>query len=722
MPYIRRFVPSVIFVAVMLLGCGNSSDTVFPKITDTVDWNSYLGDPKAGHYSPLTQINRSNVSALREVWRYESENLTEGEVTQIQTNPLVIDGVLYGVSPTLAVFALDARNGQALWRFETPRAFSLMPNPNRGLAYWSDGHGEARLLVTADHFLYAIDARSGRLVSSFGRRGKVDLREGIGGRLPDDVSVNATSPGAIYQNLLIVGSRVSEFGGAAPGDIRAYDVISGELKWTFRTIPDTGEEGADSWPSKARSRSGGANSWPGITVDIERGIAFVPTGSASFDFYGGDRPGDNLFANSLVALDAATGRRLWHQQLVRHDLWDRDLPAAPNLITLERDDESIDAVAQVTKTGHTFIFNRETGQPLFPMTEVAVGGDALPGEHPSMSQPLPLSPPPFTRQHLSVEDLSKRTPLVAEVVRRKYAQLSYEGLYTLPSRRGTIVYPGIDGGAEWGGAAWDEASQTLYVNANEVPYFIKMVEGRATDEGVATPRAAYLMACSGCHGVDLKGDGLTVPSLLGLRERMGPLSAYRIARDGRGRMPANQLLPWYGLAAVIGYLYLGDLDADQPAINADEGAFAFLNAGWQKLVDPDSLPASAPPWGSLTAIDLRNERIKWRLPLGDYPKAISLGYQGLGAENYGGPVVTAGGLLFIAATPDSKFRAFDSASGELLWETTLPVPGFATPAVYQADGRQYVVIAAGGGKLGQGSGADYIAYALPDKATSQPQQ
>ncbi len=709
----------------VVAGCGGElAQQPMPSLQNNHDWPTYLGDAAASHHSPLTQINRHNVAHLEEVWRYRSEDIAADEVTQIQTNPLVLDGVLYGVSPNLEVFALDASSGRELWRFDTPRAFSLMPNPNRGLAYWASGDGRApRLLFTADHFLYALDARTGKLMSSFGNRGKVDLREGFAGLDPASIAVNATSPGAIYKNLLILGSRVSEFGGAAPGDIRAYNVLTGEQVWAFRTIPAGGDEGANTWPKDARSHSGGANSWPGITVDHVRGIAYAPTGSASFDFYGGDRAGDNLFANSLVALDAATGKRRWHQQLVRHDLWDRDLPAAPNLISLVRNGESVDAVAQVTKTGHVFVFDRETGEPLFPMTELEVAGDPLPGEHPPNRQPLPLSPPPFTRQHLSVDDLSTRTPLVAEVVRRKYEKFAYGGLYTLPSRQGTLVYPGIDGGAEWGGAAWDEATQTLYINANEVPYFIQMVEGDATDKGVATPRSAYLIACSGCHGVDHAGDGLTVPSLVGLRERMNPLKAYRIARDGRGRMPANQLLPWYGLAAVIGYLYLSD-EIDQAPLVEGSGDFAFLNAGWQKFVDPDGLPASAPPWGTLTAIDFKNERIKWRIPLGDYPKATALGYQGLGAENYGGPVITAGGLLFIGATPDSRFRAFDSQTGELLWETTLPAAGFATPTVYAAGGRQFIVIAAGGGKLGQMSGAEYIAYALPVElsgATSLPQ-
>ena len=712
----RLFVISGAMLLAAACGDRSGQPQTIPEASlavDQDDWASYLGDQNASHYSPLSEISRNNVTQLEPAWRYSSE-VSSDDGLQLQTNPLIVGGVLYGLTPELAVFALDAATGRELWTFKTPRVLSLLPNPGRGLALWpGNGAARPRLLVTADYYLYALDVRTGERITTFGDDGRVDLREGFSDIDPKSITVNATSPGALYEDKLILGSRVSEFGGASPGDIRAYNVVTGEQEWLFRTIPANGEAGEDTWPPDARKTSGGANSWAGMTVDTQRGLVFAPTGSATFDFYGGDREGDNLYANTLLALDATTGERVWHQQLVRHDLWDRDLPAPPNLITLELNGRKVEAVAQVTKTGHVFVFERETGEPVFPLKEVIVGGKALPGEYAPATQPLPDLLPPFTRQTLGPEDLSTRTPLVAEVVRRKYERLAYEGLYTLPSLEGTLVYPGIDGGAEWGGAAWDEHSQTLFINANEVPYVIQMVAGAATEDAVKTPRVAYLMGCSGCHGVDRQGDGLTVPSLIGLSGRMGPLQAYRIARDGRGRMPANEILPWYGLAAVIGYLYLAD-DEPEPAVRPEQDSFEFLNAGWQKFVDPDGLPASKPPWGTLTAIDLANASIKWRLPLGDYPKALTMGYQGLGSENYGGPVVTAGGLLFIGATPDSKFRAFDSDSGELLWETLLPAPAFATPAVYRAGGKQYVVIAAGGGKLGQAPAAEYIAFALPD--------
>ncbi len=705
-----------------ILGCEGTRPIANPAKIDIAegDWATYLGDKQGSHFSPLTEVTRDNVAELEVAWRYDSESVDADAGLQLQTNPLIVDGVLYGLTPTLKVFALDAASGRELWRFETPRTLSLLPNPGRGLALWPGNETAApRLLVTADSYLYALNLKTGKTIDSFGDDGRVDLRQGFDDKSPKALSVNATSPGALFDDLLILGSRVSEFGGASPGDIRAYSVISGERAWVFKTIPDVGEAGSQSWPENARERSGGANSWAGMTVDEARGMVFAPTGSATFDFYGGDREGDNLYANSLLALDARTGKRIWHQQIVRHDLWDRDLPAPPNLITLHRDGRTIEAVAQVTKTGHIFVFERDTGKPVFPLAEVPVLGQALPGEHASASQPIPTMLPPFTRQHLGLENLSRRTPFVADIVRRKYGELEYSGLYTLPSLRGTLVYPGIDGGAEWGGAAWDAASQTLYINANEVPYVIQMVAGAATEKAVKTPRAAYLMGCSGCHGVDLRGDGLTVPPLIDLSERMGPLDAYRIARDGRGRMPANEILPWYGLAAVIGYIYLVDEQPDDAPV-PESGSFEFINAGWQKFVDPDGLPASAPPWGTLTAIDLSTASIKWRLPLGDYPKALAMGYQGLGAENYGGPVVTAGGLVFIGATPDAKFRAFDAETGNVLWETQLPAAAFATPAVYRADGRQYIVVAAGGGKLGQPSAAQYIAFALPETTTSPP--
>ena len=707
-----------------LSGCGEPGDTLVyeqaerPDTSPAQEWRSYLGDPGFQHASPLAQIDATNVSQLQEVWRYDAGGAGADGSTQMQCSPIVVKAVLYCTSPRLAVFALDAASGRELWRFDPAAELGLLPNPNRGVVYWeAAGSAESlakvavpqRILFTAGSYLYALNARTGRPVASFGDNGKVDLHEGLAPQFAD-AAVIATTPGSVYQNLLIIGSRVNEFKGAAPGHIRAFDIISGSLRWVFHTIPRPGEYGADTWPEGAWDRAGGANSWAGIAVDHERGLAFVPTGSPTFDFYGDDRHGDNLFANSLLALNAETGERVWHYQFVRHDMWDRDLPAPPNLIELQRHGETIPAVAQATKTGHLFVFHRETGEPLFPMHEVPVVGVPVPGEQAAQSQPLPLVPPPFATQQFIP---TNRNAAMAAAVERRVADLDYGNPFIAPSTRGMVLYPGMDGGAEWGGAAYDAATQRLYINSNEVPYLLQLT-AVPQDLGMS-PQLGYLMLCAGCHGADRRGDGVSVPGLLGLADRFSPLESYRIVSHGRGRMPAFGNLPWYARAGVLWYVYTADEESAAGAGGApDNAGTAYVNAGFQKLTDPQGLPASAPPWGSLTAIDLQRADIAWRIPLGDYPQLLDQGLSGYGSENYGGPIVTAGGLLFIAATPDQLIKAYNKENGQLLWQATLPAAGFATPITYAVEGRQFLVIAAGGGKLGQASGSYYIAFALPE--------
>jgi quinoprotein glucose dehydrogenase len=684
------------------------------------EWRVYLGDRGASHYSPLDQIRRANVRELRVAWTYDAGGAAADGTSQIQCNPLVVKGVLYGTSPTLRLFALDAGTGEELWSFDPSAEARPGVNPNRGVAWWEDGDDE-RILFTAGSWLFAVDARTGRPIRSFGRDGRVDLRAGLG---PDPARdwVVATTPGTVWRDLLILGSRVSELVNAAPGSVRAYDVRTGALRWTFHTVPRPGEPGSETWPADAWKRVGGVNSWPGITLDEGRGLAFVPTGSAAYDFYGGDRPGDNLFANSLVALDAATGERRWHFQVVHHDVWDRDLPAPPTLVTLERDGRKVDAVAQVTKSGHVFVFERETGAPLFPIEEAPVPTDGLPDEPLSPTQPRPLRPPAFTRQTLRADEVTDRTPEARAAVLARLRALRNDGPFAPPSREGTVIVPGTDGGAEWGGAAIDPGRGWLYVNANEVPYVIQMVEtpeisGLGSLSGIG--RAAYVLQCAACHGLDRSGDGAGIPSLRGVRERMGPLATYRIIREGRGRMPGAGLLRPYEILPLVWYLWFPGEDAAPAAARAADappqlGVFSrYINAGWARFDDPDGYPASAPPWGTLTAIDLNSGAHAWRVPLGEVPELMAKGLPPTGTENYGGPLVTAGGLLFIAATPDEKLRAFDAGTGERLWEAVLPAAGFATPATYVSDGRQLVVVAAGGGKLGRPSGSQYIAFALP---------
>ncbi|MDX1548680.1 MAG: PQQ-binding-like beta-propeller repeat protein, partial [Rhodothermales bacterium] len=564
--------------------------------------------------------------------------------------------------------------------------------------------------------LYALDAATGRPVETFGAGGQVDLRDDLG-RDVSDLYVTARTPGIVFEDLLIQGTSLSEGPATAPGHLRAYDVRTGAIAWTFHTIPHPGEPGHETWPPDAWKRSGGANAWAGFSLDAARGLVFAPTGSAAFDFYGGDRHGANLYANSIVALDARTGRLVWHYQTVHHDLWDRDLPAPPNLVTAEIDGQRRDAVAQVTKSGFVFVLDRETGAPLFPVEERPVPASDLRGEAAWPTQPFPTAPPPFARQTLAEADLTDRTPEARAAVLDQFRRIRNDGPFTPPSEEGTLVFPGFDGGAEWGGAAFDPETGHLVVNSNEMPWILTMVDVAPTDGQTlkAAGRYVYTTQCAACHGADRAGQQ-DVPALTDLAARRSEAAVRQALAEGRGRMPSFGHLTDEQHAALLTYL----LDRDDPpgapapeAVHPEAGALPYAHTGWHRWLDPDGYPAVRPPWGTLTSIDLGRGAIAWQVPLGAVPELTAQGLPPTGTENYGGPVVTAGGLIFIAATKDEKIRAFDKRTGRVLWEADLPAGGYATPAVYAVDGRQYVVVAAGGGKMGTPSGDAYVAFALP---------
>ena len=697
-------ISAIFFSSSLFLAAGQAathpSSRTKQEPTRNQDWPIYGGTPENNHFSSLTQINRRNVKRLRVAWTFDTE-----ESGGLQTSPIVVDGVLYGLTPSQRVFALNAATGKLLWRFDSGIRGT---QPDRGLAYWTDA-SDRRILVGVMNFVYAIDASSGRPIASFGNEGRIDLRENLD-REPAEQSIYVTSPPVIYKDMMIVGGREAETLPASYGDVRAYDVRSGKLRWTFHTIPRPGEFGYDTWPKDAWKTSGAANNWAGMTVDVERGIVFVPTGSAAFDFYGADRIGDDLFANCLIALNAETGERIWHFQGVKHDLWDRDFPAPPVLVTVQHDGKKMDAVAQTTKQGFVFLFDRASGQPLFPLECRNYPPSDVPGEVPATQQCLPANPAPFARQSLTENLLSQRTPQVHQWAVEKFRALRSEGQFVPFSvGKDTVVFPGFDGGAEWGGAAADPETGILYVNANDLAWTGALAENTSEN----TPKALYLSQCSVCHGEQRTGSPPSIPSLVGIGDRRSAPEIAAIIKSGKGRMPGFANLQDDQFDALMSYLVSGE-NKEVVSSGPEPSAIKYHFTGYHRFLDPDGYPAVAPPWGTLSAINLNTGEYVWKIPLGEYPELTAAGVKNTGTENYGGPVVTAGGLLFIGATNfDQRFRAFDKATGALLWETKLPFSGNATPATYEVQGRQYVVIAAGGGKdLKAKSGGVYVAFAL----------
>jgi quinoprotein glucose dehydrogenase len=715
----------VMFVPLCALPITHAAPAAIGK-GGSVDWPVYNGNLAGDHYSALSRINRSNVNQLKITWRFDAGK------GLLETNPLIIGKTLYAYTPKQNVIALDAETGRLKWKFDPgsvnqrlAASFSYWGNvseqPTRGLSYWTDGK-EPRLFTSGGTYLYALDPSTGGIIDSFGEGGRLDLRKDLD-RDYTTIPVFLTTPGIVYKDLIIVGFRTAEAKPAAPGAVRAYDTRSGKLRWIFHLIPRPGEAGYETWPKEAWRTAGGANVWAGIALDEKRGIVYVPTGSAVDDFYGADRLGDDLYANSLVALNAATGTYRWHFQVVHHDLWDRDLPSPPVLLTVQRGGRDVDAVAQISKHGFVFVFDRVSGAPLFPIEERSVPRSDVRGELASSFQPFPVMPAPFARQRITADLVTTRTIEARTLALTDLGTFRNEGQFTpLGVDRQTIVFPGFDGGAEWGGPAVDPGSSVIYVNSADTP----SLGGLAVSTVAGTHshgREVYERQCAGCHGMNREGAPQQFPRLVDISSRLRPSQITGIVLAGRGRMPGFQHLKTADIDSLVGYLSSGNDEpspscgdsADPCKAQGTGGEAGYVFTGYKKWLDVDGYPAVKPPWGTLSAIDLNTGQYLWRVPLGEYPELAAKGMHNTGTENYGGPLVTAGGLVFIGATVyDRKIRAFNSRTGQKLWEYELPFAGVATPATYMNNGRQYLVIACSGGRDPKGpQGSAYVTFALP---------
>jgi quinoprotein glucose dehydrogenase len=596
-----------------------------------VDWPNVGNDKGAMRYSTLKQINRDNVKNLKVAWTYHTGDAGAGDSTTIECTPIVVKGVMYLTTVKTKTVALDAATGRELWKFDpyAPQQATKYPivagGVNRGVAYWADKSGKQSsiLLGTPDGRLISLDARTGKLDSAFGKTGVVDLHEGLGELAAMPYGV--TSAPAVFENIVVIGASVGEGPGpSAPGDVRAFDVRTGKELWRFHTVPRPGEFGHETWSGDGWKNRGGVNAWSGATIDEKRGWVFVATGSAAFDFYGGDRHGDNLFANCVIALDARTGKRIWHYQTVKHDIWDYDLPYPPMLVRVKQNGKPIDAVAQVTKTGFVFLLDRATGKPLFGVVEREVPASHVPGEKTSTTQPIPVKPPSPVPQAFTEDQITNLSKESHDYVLARLKQLRHGAIFTPQSLQSTVVLPGLFGGFSWSGASFDPETGMLYANTNNIPRVMNLTKAEA----------------------------------------------------GKG--------------------------------------YPYRISGYDRFNDQDGYPAVKPPWGLVNAIDLNQGEIRWQSVLGEIAELTARGIPPTGTENLGGAVATAGGLVFIGGSKDEKFHAFDKVTGKLLWEHKLPAGGYATPMAYSVNGKQFVVIAAGGGgKLKTKSGDAFVIFALP---------